>query len=411
MPADTGAIGSHSRNPRAIMSLSDVSRSAPQTRAPLWNEFLTSLRENSLLVLFSLLFGTAPIIVAREFSIATPPYTDLGLTYLAFIATAGPAAFSAFALWYLYQARVRKVPNFQAEAVRRLRHDFLSRERLLLALPVLALWPITAGAFSYLKSVIPLVHPFYLDPTLHQWDRMLHFGVDPWRLLQPFLGYTWVTWLINLGYALWLWVFQAVLVLQFGAAGDRKRRMQFLLTMALAWALIGNVAATLMSSAGPCFYGLIVGGPDPYAPLMSYLHGVSTELSLAAFGHEFHIPFTALMLQDLLWQGQLDGDFGIAMGISAAPSMHIASSWIIARLAWSIGGKARVCGSVFLLFIFVGSIHLGWHYAIDGYLAATAAWGLWRATGWLLDRPIVQALLWPKGLKPASPESRAAKHS
>jgi hypothetical protein len=196
---------------------------------------------------------------------------------------------------------------------------------------------------------------------------------------------------------MWFFVFQAVLVLQAGAMMNRKLRMQFLLTMALAWAMIGNVAATMMSSAGPCYYGLVVGGIDPYAPLMNYLHGVSADLSFHALGHEIRLPFTAMILQDLLWQSQADGDFGIAKGISAAPSMHVASSWIIARLAWSVGGKARIFGSMFLLFIFVGSIHLGWHYAVDGYAAAAAAWALWRATGWLLERSAVQALLWPNG--------------
>jgi hypothetical protein len=379
------------------MSLSEVSRSAPQARASLWNDLLASLRENSPLLLFSALFGMVPFIVASEFSIPTAPYGELGMSYLGFVATAGLAVFAAFAIWYLYNARIRKVPDFQAMAMRRLKSDFLSRDRLLLAVPVLALWPITVIAFSYLKSVMPLVHPFYLDPALHRWDRMLHLGIDPWRLLQPLLGHPWITYGINLGYAMWFFVFQAVLVLQSGAAKNRQLRMQFLLTMALAWALIGNVAATFMSSAGPCYYSLVVGGASPYAPLMDYLHSVGDDLSFHAFGHEIHIPFTAMILQDLLWQSHLAGDFGLAKGISAAPSMHVASSWIIARLAWSIGGRARMFGSLFMLFIFVGSIHLGWHYAVDGYAAALAAWVLWRAVGWLLDRRAVQGLLWPGG--------------
>jgi hypothetical protein len=166
--------------------------------------------------------------------------------------------------------------------------------------------------------------------------------------------------------------------------------------MALAWALIGNLAASLMSSAGPCYFGLVVDGPNPYAPLMAYLYGVADNLSVSAFGHELHVSFTALVLQDLLWQSQVSGDYGIAKGISAAPSMHIASTWIIWRLAWSMGRAARIFGSLFLLFIFVGSIHLGWHYALDGYLAIVGAWMLWRLTGSLLDRPAVQAFLWPE---------------
>ncbi len=383
------------------MSLSAVSRSAPDARALLWQDLLSSLRENSPLLLFSVLFGLAPFIVADQFSIARGPYAELGVAYVGFVATAGLALFAAFAIWYLYHTRILKVRDFQPQAWQRIKTDFLRPERLLLALPVLALWPITASAFSYLKSAIPLVQPFYLDPTFYEWDRFLHFGIDPWRLLQPLLGYSWITYAINLGYAMWFFVLHATLVLQSGAIGDRRRRMQFLLTMALAWALIGNLAATLLSSAGPCYYGLVVDGHDPYQPLMDYLRNVAANLSVGAFGHELHISLTAVVLQDVLWQGHLDGNFDIAEGISAAPSMHIASSWIIARLAWTMGRKAAIFGSLFLALIFIGSIHLGWHYAIDGYLAVLGAWALWRLVGWGLDRPAARRLLWPDAAQPA----------
>jgi hypothetical protein len=383
------------------MSLSAVSHSATGTRAPVWEGLRDSLRENSPLLLFVALYGLIPILVFARMDLPVVPYHDIVLSYLGFAVTAGLGLFAAFALWYLYHARVRKVPGFQRIAAQRIRNDFLSRERVLLALPILAFWPITASAFSYLKSVIPLMQPFYLDPLLRDWDLALHFGLDPWRILQPLLGYTWITYAINFGYALWFFVLQATLVLQAGAAGDRRRRMQFLLTMALAWALIGNLAATWMSSAGPCFYALVVGGPDPYAPLMDYLRGVAASLG------EWHIPFTALILQDLLWESYAANGFGLAKGISAAPSMHIASSWIIWRLSWDLGRRARIAGSLFLALIFVGSIHLGWHYAVDGYLAVAFAWALWRMVGWLLNRQAVEALLWPRGAGHAAAAAEA----
>ena len=385
------------------MSLSAVSQSTPDVRVLWWHELLASIRENSPLILFTVLYGLVPLVVSRSLAIPARPYGSLWVAYLGFYVSSGIAIFAAFALWYLYHARVRKVANFQAIAWRRIRDDFLQRERLLLLLPVLALWPVTASAFSYLKSAIPLLQPFYLDPVLDQWDRTLHFGVEPWRLLQPFIGYTWTTYLINFIYAMWFFVFQAVFVLQACAVADRKRRMQYLLTMALAWALIGNFAATLMSSAGPCYYGFIVDGPNPYLPLMEYLRGVAANLSLNIFGYELHLPFTALMMQDFLWQSQTGGDYGVAKGISAAPSMHLASTWIMWRLAWSMGRAARIFGSAFLICIFIGSIHLGWHYALDGYLAIAGAWALWRLTGWLLERPLVRALLWPKRTGASAP--------
>jgi hypothetical protein len=385
------------------MSLSAVSESTPEARVSLRHELLGSLRENSPLILFTIIYALVPFVVARAFSIHAAPYDELWLGYAGFLGTAGVGIFAAFAIWYLHQARVRKVPGFQSIAWQRIRFDFLHRDRLILALPILLLWPITASAFSYIKSTISVIQPFYLDEALHQWDRALHFGIDPWRLLQPFVGYTWVTYVINVGYALWFFVFHAVLVLQACATANRKLRMQYLLTTALAWVLMGNLAATLMSSAGPCFYGYVAGGTDPYLPQMAYLRDVSANLSLGIFGYEIRLPFTALMLQDLLWQSRINGDFGIAMGISAAPSMHVASSWMICRLAWTMGRPARIFGSLFLLFVFVGSIHLGWHYAVDGYLGVAGAWILWRFTGWLLDRPVAQSWLWPDRIRGTSP--------
>lgn len=374
------------------MTLSVAESGASGSRAAGWRGLRASLRENAPLIAFVLAYGLAPFIVADRFNSAVAPYQALWLTYFGFLVTAGLSVFAAFAIWYLYHARVRKVPNFPAVAMQRIKTDFLRRDRLILALPVLLLWPITASAFSYLKSMIPVMQPFYLDPVLHAWDQRLHFGVEPWRILQPLLGHTWITYAINLGYAMWFLVLQAALVLQSGAIRDRQMRMQFLLSMALCWALVGSLAATLMSSAGPCYYALVVGGDDPYAPLMAYLRSVGDNVSIGGT----KIPFAALVLQDLPWQSLNSGDHSIGKGISAAPSMHVASTWIIARLAWTMGRKARIAACLFFALIFFGSIHLGWHYAVDGYLAIVAAWAIWRAVGWTLKLRPVHTFLWPQ---------------
>jgi hypothetical protein len=367
-----------------------------------WASLRASVRENSLLIVFTYIYSLAPVLVAIALNIHPRPYVNLWVAYVGFFISAGIGVFAAFALWYLYHARVRKVPNFQSVAWQRIRTDFLHPDRLMLALPIIVLWPVIASAFSYLKSVIPLMQPFYLDPLMHEWDRALHFGIDPWRLLQPLVGYTLITYVINLVYALWFLAFQAVLILQICATGDRRLRMQYLLTQALTWSLVGNLAAMLMSSAGPCFYGLLHAGPDPYGPLMAYLHDMPARMSFAVFGNDIQIPFGALVLQDMLWQGYTSHDFGFGRGISAAPSMHVASTWLMWRLAWHVGGKARIFGSLFLAFIFVGSIHLGWHYALDGYLGMAFAWLLWRLTGSLLARPAIRTWLWPEGLPGSS---------
>lgn len=32
----------------------------------------------------------------------------------------------------------------------------------------------------------------------------------------------------------------------------------------------------------------------------------------------------------------------------------------------------------------IGSVHLGWHYAIDGYVSILAVIVIWKAVGWTL---------------------------
>jgi hypothetical protein len=34
------------------------------------------------------------------------------------------------------------------------------------------------------------------------------------------------------------------------------------------------------------------------------------------------------------------------------------------------------------MIIFIGSIHLGWHYAVDGIFSAIGMWAIWKAVNW-----------------------------
>jgi PAP2 superfamily len=76
------------------------------------------------------------------------------------------------------------------------------------------------------------------------------------------------------------------------------------------------------------------------------------------------------------------------------PSMHLATSFSFVLLGFSVNRRLGTVSSVFAALIFVGSIHLGWHYAIDGYVAILGTWAIWWIVGRLLDRPLVSRLLW-----------------
>jgi PAP2 superfamily len=271
------------------------------------------------------------------------------------------------------------------ELVRHLVYDFKYRiftvERFAVALPVLLILPLMISSYSYLKIAIPAIVPFSWDPLFVDWDKALHGGYHPWQILQPLLGHPYMTSAINGIYHLWIFVLYGILLWQMMSLARPKLRMQFLVTSALLWAIVGNLAAIALSSVGPVYFGRITGLPDPFAPLMDYLHATS-EI----------VPVPALAVQDMLWNSFVSRGVEVGRGISAMPSMHLATSFSFVMLGFAIRRWVGVLLSVFTALILIGSVHLGWHYAIDGYVAIAMTWIIWRSVGWLLDRPVVQWL-------------------
>jgi hypothetical protein len=49
---------------------------------------------------------------------------------------------------------------------------------------------------------------------------------------------------------------------------------------------------------------------------------------------------------------------------------------------------------LFTAIVQVGSVHLGWHYAIDGYLAIVGTLLVWWCVGRFLELKPIRRLLW-----------------
>ena len=207
------------------------------------------------------------------------------------------------------------------------------------------------------------------------WDRVLHGGVDPWRLLHPLLGYPLVTSVVNFFYNLWFFIVYGVLFWQAFSLGDRRLRLQFLLSFVLLWIIAGNVLATLWSSAGPVYFGRVTGLADPYQPLMSYLTAVDERF-----------PVWALAVQDQLWQAYSSADSMLGGGISAMPSLHVATVVLFALLGWRVHRWLGVIFTLYVVIILLGSVHLAWHYAVDGYVSVVVTCLIWYGVGWGLSK-------------------------
>lgn len=280
------------------------------------------------------------------------------------------AFFGGYPVYVMVVVRPKRLIAY---IVANMRERFLTRRRLLAALPVFVFMPIFLGAFTSLKSLIPVMNPYGWDVTFAAWDRILHGGLDPWQLLQPLLGHPLISASTNLTYNSWLAVLYIVLLWQTFSTQNPRLRMQFLITFVLAWALLGTVAATALSSAGPVYFGRITGVEDPFAPLMAYLQSVN----------EIY-PVGALNAQEFLWKIYQEGGYAPGSGISAMPSLHVAMVFLFALVGWRSGPVAGIVLTAYAVIIFIGSVHLGWHYAIDGYLGIAGTWLIWKFAGFVL---------------------------
>jgi hypothetical protein len=147
-----------------------------------------------------------------------------------------------------------------------------------------------------------------------------------------------------------------------------ETRTRFFLTFFLAWIIGGGLMAIYFSSVGPCFYGRFGLTPDPYAGLMDYLRSVNE-----------HYSIWAIPVQDELWQGYV-GDSAID-GVSAMPSMHNGTALLFALSISKVNRKVGRVLYVHAAGIFIGSVMLAWHYAVDSYLAWALTLALWYTMG------------------------------
>ncbi|MGI9483651.1 MAG: phosphatase PAP2 family protein [Hyphomicrobiales bacterium] len=241
--------------------------------------------------------------------------------------------------------------------------------RLAAALPMILTLIAFFRTFTLIKANIPAVQPFVWDGAFIELDRVLHFGRQPWEWLQPVLGYGPVTFLISFLYNLWfivMWIFWVWFAFD---KEDWHLRSRFFLSFILIWIIGGGLLAVGFSSAGPCYLASLGMDDSEFAGLMAYLHNVSSS----------GLPLMALDVQQMLWDGYVLKT-GAGGGISAMPSLHNASALLFALAAWRLNRVAGILASIFAGIIFIGSVHLGWHYAVDGYVGFALALAVWWAS-------------------------------
>jgi len=238
--------------------------------------------------------------------------------------------------------------------------------------PIL-LMQMLVGAFGVMKMVMPAIRPFSWDDRFAAADRALFLGHQPWELTHAIFGNA-TTRLIDSLYVSWIALLFAA-VLFFALFAPRYLRARFFLAFAATWFLVGSVGAYVFASAGPCYAAAIGAASAPeFQPLMVRLAALDAQ----------H-PLVAVQLQHILWSAHVNHEYSLGMGISAMPSMHNGLALLYLLAVGGMGRTVRLICAFFLAVVFVGSIHLGWHYAVDGLLAFAMTAAIWKGAGAYLD--------------------------
>jgi hypothetical protein len=209
------------------------------------------------------------------------------------------------------------------------------------------------AVLNWTKVMMPLAVGFWADPIFASLDHLL-FGQDPWHFTHLVLGD--YTQQIDRLYALWGPIkFTVLLIILCCPASGRKAQALTAYFLVMACGALGQY---LGASAGPIFYGLLHFG-DRFQDIPVGPWGVATR--------------------DYLWSDYLRGGGRVGGGISAMPSMHVAIALWMALANRAFLPRLQIVSWAYFLVILVGSVHLGWHYAVDGLVACAftlAAWWL-----------------------------------
>ena len=271
------------------------------------------------------------------------------------------AAMMVFLVWcglpFFRPAEYRALSPSKAAAA-------MLRDRWPLLLFPFFLTPVFNCSYTIAKTSIPYLFGFHWEDAWAALDQRL-FGEDPWRLTHALIGPS-ATKVLSFVYTIGWGALFVLMGPILNFYGNCETALRFHTARMIIWFFGGALAAALFSSAGPVFADFA--DPqlaDKYAPLV---HSLSRLLP----------PDDMILVS----QSYLRDTFGNAKvfragGISAMPSMHVATAALYVCVAWR--SRLKWSAIIFWATIWVSSVHFGYHYAVDGLAGSLVALLAWKA--------------------------------
>lgn len=213
------------------------------------------------------------------------------------------------------------------------------------------------------------------DNALAAADRALLGGWDAWQWTHWLVPWPAATWAIDQMYHPFF------LPMTFGIAActfmplDSIARLRHTLGFALLMIVPTTIVAWLVPAVGPCFEAFYHGNLR-FTPLMETLAAQQQWATNQGLGAYASLA-TQEKLQALL-NAPTIADGG---GIAALPSLHNAMAMLFICFAASLNRRLLWALIPYAALVLFGSVHLGWHYLVDGLAGIAMAIGIWFVTG------------------------------
>lgn len=313
-----------------------------------------------LLTAPSVLAGTMLVIAVVTASLAGIDSSWLVWPYFASSIAVTLICFLASLFWWVLQL-ARQRADSPVERVMA-----MARSRMVPLLLPAFVFPLFLVSYTTSKSAIPFLVGYQWDEFWADADSMI-FGADAWRIAHGWLG--------SQSMPLWEWFYTVGwgTVFFFGSAliaihAQRREAAIYFTAMLSTWLVGGWLIAYWFSAAGPVFAHL-------FDARLAGRFGELRQVLEAHLTQDGAIRVTQHYLVAAV-------DEHVAVkggGISAMPSMHLGAASIYVLAAWRTGWIIPAC--LFWIVIFVGSGYFGYHYWVDGIVAAVVALVCWRASG------------------------------
>lgn len=229
---------------------------------------------------------------------------------------------------------------------------------------------VSISSFTVYKARVVGADGYAYDTLFTAWDRAIFGGQDPWVLTHALVpsdqALAWIDFLYHPAFLPMVLGFLVCLAVRSNPA----LRYTYMLSYLICFVIVGMILADRFNAAGPIFDGAVFGDGTTFAPLIDRLQG-QAERTDARFW-----PIRNYLLA--LHQGN---HVGFGGGISGMPSMHVVLAFLWAFAGWHISRTVGWIVTVYAGFIWFSSVHLGWHYFVDGLVGLAVLGVVWATIG------------------------------